>query len=547
MAVKAVRNSPGGVFLLSLLLVVATAAAVLFAPAREPLAGREATLWLAAESRALDHDDLLSPADRTRFAARFGHEPVDVLVQLDGERKVLDAPWLWTELATLARLLIGPRGPYLLQAALFALAALAAVATLRSRLGPTSGPLLVGVALFGGAAFFVPFRLEPRALELAAMAAAAAVVWFRRVGPARGPEDVFRGDLGGGPQALRFLLAGGAFGVVAAGSPSYLWLALPLLGAAPAGRKGRSRALFALGAIGVFAALVVLGGAPWERVEPVLSPALLGWNALLVAIGRQVGLLPYFAPAALLTLTAGRAEGRRWVLPAALLALLTQLLLMPFDVVESAAMPGNSWFLPVLVLLLLAAEHSEAPAWTLAAAAVSGLFLAPQWAAPWAPNALSQRLARRLAPIVELLPLPSTQRELPGDIQLEREGLAVHGFAPALVLRGDGRLGWRGARASLLVASERPLSSVRLELGSAAPVEFEVRGGRMGNTTLRPNGDVAVDVGLDPSAARHHPVWWSDRSAWIYALELRLPKPMATEVPLDVPYGRLAVPGEKSR
>jgi hypothetical protein len=97
------------------------------------------------------------------------------------------------------------------------------------------------------------------------------------------------------------------------------------------------------------------------------------------------------------------------------------------------------------------------------------------------------------------------------------------------------------------VASERPLSSLRLELGPAAPVEFEVRGGKMGNTTLRPNGDVAVDVGLDPRAARHHPVWWSEQSAWIYTLELRLPKVVAAEVPLDVPYGRLAVPGEKSR
>lgn len=546
MAVRT-RTAATGAVVLTLLLAVAAAAAVLFASAREPLAGREATLWLAVESRALDHDQVLETVDRTRYAARFHHEPVDALVQVVGERKLFDAPWLWTELATMARILVGPRGPYFLQATLFALTGLVAMTTLRSRIGASSGPLLVGVVLFGSALFFVPFRLEPRAVELAAMTVAAALLWYRRVGPARGPDDVFRGEIGGGAHPIRFGLAGGAFGVVAAGSPAYLWLALPLLGAAPSGRKTVARTCFVAGALGVFAALVLFGGAPWERLEPSASPQLLGWNVVAALVGHQTGLLPYFAPLVLLAVTAGRSEGRRWVLPAALLAFVSQLLLAPFDVVESVAMPGNAWFLPLIALLLVAAEHAEAPGWSLAAAAVSGLFLAPQWIAPWTPNTLSERLARRLAPVVELLPLPSTQRELPGVVQLEREGLTVHGFAPALVGRGDGRFGLRSDRAALLVASERPLSSVRLELGAAAPVDFEIRGGKMGNTTLRPNGDVAVDVGLDPRGARRHPVWWSGQPAWIYALELRLPKRPPTEVPLDLPYGRLAVPGEKSR
>ncbi len=541
----ALKPPAGGTLALVVLLVLTTVAAAIFAPSREPLAGREATLWLAVESRAVDHDDLLTKVDRQRFAERYGHEPSDVLVQVEGDAKHFDAPWLWTVLATAARRLAGSRGPWLLQAALLALTALAAQATLRSRLGAASGALLVLVALFGSAAFFVPLRLEPRALEMAAVALAAALVWARRSGPARGPEDVFRGELGAF-RPLRSLAAGAAFGVVAAGSPTYLWLALPLLAAAPHGHRTAARALFALGTLTLFAAIVLAGGAPWGLVEPRLSPSLLGWNLVGAFAGRGVGLLTTFAPALLLLVTAGRAEGRRWALPAALFALVSQLLLFPFDVVESAAMPGNAWFLPLLALLLLAAEHAEAPAWTLAAAAVSGLFLLPQWLAPFGPNAISRRLEERLAPIVELLPLPSTQRELPGDTQLEREGIAVHGFGPALVA-GDGRFAMGAERASLLLVSERPLSSVRLDLGAAAPVDFEVRGGKAGNTTLRPNGEVALDVGLDPKQARRHPVWWSDQAAWIYPLEVRLPKRPATPLPLDVAYGRLAVPSGSAR
>jgi len=521
---------------------LASAAALWRAGGRAPDPGRETTYWLAVESLAADRDLTLAEADRARFADRFGARPSAAQVDIAGGAARLDAPWLWTRLAAAARAALGPRGATLLQIALFAWIAALAAATLAPRLGGGSAGLLVAVSLLASAAFALPFRLEPRALEAAAMATAAAAVWYRRLGPARAADDVYRGDLSGRPALGRWLVAGAAFAPVAVGSPAYLALAAPLLAAAPAARRRLSTLLFLAGAAAVAAPVVAIGGPPWPPPDGAPSISLYGWSAAGLLLGRGVGLLPYFVPALLLVTLGGREEGKRWVPGAILASLGLQLALAPFDFVEGALAPGNAWFLPLFALLLVAAERGEGAPATLAVGLVGLAPLLAPWAlALGAPDA-AEAIARRVVAVERLLPAASTLRLQPGAADLARGGLAARGFAPGVTATGDGRLRLDAARADLVVTSDRPLSSLRLELGREAPAQLDVRGGKLGNVTYRPSGEVAVDLLVDPRRARRHPVWWSRDAAWSYPIELRLSQSPASPLPLELPFGRLAIP-----
>lgn len=532
----------GGRIALAALLALAAAAALLRTGGGAPAAGRETTYWLAIESLAVDGDVLLEEADRARFTRRFGLRPHAAQVDVADGASRLEAPWLWTRLAAAARGALGAAGVTLLQCALFLWTAGVAAATLSSRLGGGSAGLLVATSLFASAAFALPFRLEPRALEMAAMATAAAAIWYRRLGPARGPDDVYRGDLVARPALARWLVAGGAFALVLAASPAYLPLALPLLAAAGAGRRGAAAATFAVGLAAVAAPLLTLAGAPWPPLAGAPSAALYGWSAAGLLLGRGVGLLPYFVPAVLLVTLGGREEGKRLV-PAAVAAALTlQLATAPFDFVDGALAPGNAWFLPPLALLLLAAEASESARSTLAVAAIGLVLLAAPWAAALGATGAAAAIARRLEPAERLLPAASTLRLQPGAADLARGGLAARGLPPGVVAAADGKLRLVAARGDLVITADRPLSSLRLELGREAPAQLEVRGGKLGNTIYRPSGEVAVDVAVDPRKARRHPVWWSPGGAWSYPLEVRLPASPASPLPLDLPFGRLAIP-----
>jgi hypothetical protein len=536
-------GAPLGAALLGALVV----AGFLLGPARAPAPGRETTLWLAVESAA----GAAATGDvRERFRERFGHEPQGVLTRAGANGAGLEAPWAWTRLAAAARSL-GRGGPYALQGALLGIAALAAIATLRARLGFGGAALVTAVTIVGTPLFLLPVRLEPRALELALAALAAAFAWHRRTGPAAAPEAIYRGEIDLRPSPLRWALSGAAFGGVAAASPAYLPLALPLVLSAPAERRGLSASLFALFAAASFGALFWFGGSPWEPLEPLWSPALLFWSGLGLAIGRGVGLLPYFFPVVLLVANGGIGEGKRFTLLAVVATLVAQLFLAPFDFVEGVLAPGNAWFLPPLALLLLACEQAQSRAWTVAPLVVAAPFLAPTWLAPLATdaldaNALAREAARRLAPVVDLLPVASTLRHPPGVADLVRPELLVRGLAPGIAPARDGRLRLAEREATLLVVSNRPISSIRVELGRDAPASIRVRGGALANTTYRPSGDVAFDVKL-ARRGRSHPVWWSRDGAEIHELDLILPARPARPLELDVPFAHGVVPKAGNR
>lgn len=527
----------GGAVALAVALVAAGAASAILGGVRAPDAGRETAYWLAVESLAIDGDARLEEVDRARFAERFGRRPELAQVVADEDGAQLASPWLWTRIAALVRARAGHVAVRLLQSSLVAWTAFVAAATLASRVGGGSAGWLVGVALFASAAFAAGFRMEPRALEMAAMASAAAAIWYRRLGPARPADDVYRGALDARPTALRWLVAGGCGGVVAAASPSYLPLLAPLVVAAPAGRRGRAGALFAAGVAVVVAGLVALGGAPWEPIAAAVSAPLYGWAALGLLLGRGIGLVPYFVPALLLVGLGGRREGKQWVVPAVAGALALQLALAPFDFVDGGLARGNAWFLPPLALLLLAVESSESPRATLAVGVVGLPLLLAAWLAAVGADRAAEAVGARLGAVERVLPLASTLRWQPGVAELRRGAVVARGVAPGLV-GDDGGLVLRGARGELMVTSDRPLASVRLELGRDAPAKVVVRGATLGNVIYRPNGEVAIDIELTERRARRHPVWWSPGGAWTYAFGLRCEPPPARPVAIELAFGR---------
>jgi len=520
-------------------LVVAMA---LFGVHREPDPGRETTYWLAIESAAADGDELLAETDRTRFTEQFGHRPIGARVAVSGGEKRLDSPALWTGLMSASRRL-GRRAPAIVQSLLFVLAAGLAYLLLGAAMGESSAALIVLTSLFASAAVLVPVRLEPRVIEMVAMAAACAAVWKRRSTTRDRTPGVYRGSLDRAPALGRWVLSGLCFGVVLAGTPTYLPLALPLIAAAEPERRWSRGVAFALSATSVLGAIAVFSGALWEPIEPVLSLRLFGWALAGLLGGRGVGLLPFFIPALYLMLASGRSSGKHWAPLAVVAAALLQALAAPFDYVEGGLAAGNAWFLPALVLLLCSSEAFERARSMLALSLLSVPFLLPTWLSAVGASGLAGQAAARLAVVGEFLPVPSTLRAIPGAALVERAGLQVQGLAPAVTGVGDGRLRWRGRRAVLVVASDRPMSSLRLDLSANAPADIELRGGRLGNTTYRPSGELSVDVLLGPRSERRHPAWFArGDGARTYVLELRVKNPPEEPILVDVPFGRGVLP-----
>ncbi len=524
------------------------AAALGLAPGRRPAEGGQTSLWLAVESRAIDGDLLFEAKDADRFRSNFGESALkgfhlrerrEVTVGRDGrprEAPSLEAPWLWTRLAASARAIGGRTGLFFLQWVLVFGAALLVLWGTRPRLGSSGSSSWVLLSVFSSSAALAALFLVPEALHFFLLALAGAVLWGRRSLPTVEVGQVYGGDLDRSAAWWRFVVAGLAFGVVATGAPSYLPLAWPLLAEAPVGRRAAGSALFVATAGLSFALLVLAGGRPWPPIELWYDPALLGWAGFGLLFGRSAGVLVAFVPALLAFATPTRDEGRRWI-PWSILASVTlHLLTSPFDLAGDSGAPGNAWFLPHFALLLLLPARLPARGGRIAVAALSLFLIAPAWLA--VAGLEGRSWVRPLARLHAFLPLDSTLRDLPGAATLDhRSGIVVRGFAPEVFAGADGRLRLTGAAAALVVESATPLSSLRLEFGGDAPASFEVRGGRMGDVVLRPNGDVAVDVALG-EPARRHPTARSPRGASIYLLRLELPKAPAAPLAFDFSIAR---------
>ena len=526
-----------GRLLLVALCVVTSALAVARAPQRPPAPGAETTLWLAATSWAEDGDGLRTDADMQRYRARFAAEPRGVEMAATGD--ALAAPWLAARAWGAAARWGGELGLWGFNLLLFwGTAALGWWAT--RQVWGALAPLWIAVLLFGSVAFTFLFRLQPELLGLASVVAASALVWSRfAVAPAKG---VYGGEFAAPQVAFRWLAAGLVFGLAATLSPAYLPLAVPLLAAAPRGRRSIGGATFVIGLAATVGGAALLGGVPWAMPSWVFSPALLGWNGFYLLVGRNAGILAGYLPVLLLLAVPSSEAGRRWLPAAALAAAALQLTLYPFDWAGDLAAVGNAWFLPVFGALWFLPGRIERPRWAVVLLLVAAPLLLPRWWQPLSDGTVAPAAIRRFTEAARTaLPFETTLRTLPGAHEIARGGVRLRATSWNVFPTSSG-LAWQGSRAGeLAVASDRPLSSLRLAFGEKGPSALQIRGGEAGNTTFRPGGEVAFDVRLG-RPARRHPVWWSRQPVAIYFLRLELPQAPLAPIPFDLELARPALP-----
>ncbi|HXT52178.1 MAG TPA: hypothetical protein VN811_14130 [Thermoanaerobaculia bacterium] len=230
------------------------------------LVGDEATYLMAAESLAWDHDLRYERGDYDRFFARWGLRPEGLILQSGdgGKTLVYGKPAAYSlYLAPFVRL-SPSHGPWVANALLLALAAVAAARALARRVGEAA-PLWVAAFVFASVTFAYVFWAHAD-LFLACLAAIAlALIYDIPPGAASGarrgegsqPRAAVFGEHGwdthrqaGAPlvapgvsRAWRFATAGALLAIVVLSRPLYLPLLLPAVLAAPRGFRRRGAAV----------------------------------------------------------------------------------------------------------------------------------------------------------------------------------------------------------------------------------------------------------------------------------------------------------------
>lgn len=559
--------------------------------------GDAATHVMQGLSLAHDLDLTYGPEDYERFVDAWGRPPEGLRLRSRdaGEHIAYDVPVPYAfALAPLVR--VAPvRGAVLVNALLLVLAAVAAASVLERRLGMTA-PLWVAAFVFASVAFTYVFRIGPELFGLASVVGAFAVAYRREGPPARAFTEIYSGTLPGeesGRGPVRWLVAGAFLGLAAAQHPFYLVLALPLALATPRGRRRLGAAALALAALAVLGLAGAVGRSagddwlPWSEAgrvfvsetgfpavdtpvsawpedravgaagsrpaawlpggepQPRSDAGLWGWNLLFLAIGRAVGIAPYFLPAllALTALPARRRAGGRWAIPWAVAAALALFVLVrPFDFAGVEDGPANRWFLPLYGALWFAAARPVRAGWALGAAVVAAPFLYPSWLAPRTvagPAGLSE--GRYVSPVAEqVLPHESSQRRVPGVDEVQHGVLWIRMLTSGIeATRGGEHLLVDPARGGeLLVGSPVPLGGLRLGFGPGAPTQATLGDAELQRTTLTADGGVLLTVA--PGAPdRAHPVWWTQGDLFLYRLRLGFPEGEAeelegTRLPLEI-------------
>ncbi len=573
---------------LLLLLAALVAGAVTLGPpaARRALLGDGATYVMQAASVAHDLDLSYSREDYDRFATAWqGSPPELVLRSLDRGAHIAFGTPVPYALALAPFVRLAPvHGPVTANALFLALAAIAAASTLERRMGPTA-PLWVAAFVFASVAFAFTFWVQPSLFALAAVVAAFALAYRGEGPPARRFTEIFAGTLPGeesGRSPLRWVVVGGLLAVAAAFHPLYLLLAVPLVAAAPRGRRRQSGVAVIVAAVAVLAIFGLLGHqaggswVPWDRGGRLFTPAtgfpavdipvsgwpadeaprglaawlpggelhaavswrLWAWDVLFLAVGRHLGLLPYFLPL-VLGFVAFRAErGRGAAVAAILLALVAVVLVWPFDLAGAGLDAGgrtlgNAFFLPLYPALWFLAARPVRPAWVLVVVALSGLYLYPLWLAPR--SLVAAEPADRV-PVSEvarrILPEESTQQTLPGVRDAQQGVLWVRLLSAGVTEGTRGRLRVDpGEPGELLLASAVPLPSLRLDFGPGAPTQIAMTGAEPGPTVLTPDGGVRFVLELgEPD--RRHPMWWTRGDEYLYHLVVTAPETSSGK-PLD--------------
>lgn len=558
----------GSWVLLAALLAANLAAAVTYRPpAGRPLPGDGATCVLQAASLAFDLDLAWSRADHERFVAHRGRPPEAVALRSAdrGERITYAAPLPWAVAAAPFVRLAPVRGPAVAHALFLALAAVAAATTLERRLGPTA-PLFVAAAAFASVAFVYTFRPTPELFAACLVAFGFAVAYRGEGQPSVRFTEIFAGSLpgeGAGHGLGRWIAAGALIATAAALHPFYLALLLPLALAPPAGRRRAAAAVLLLAAavtVGAWGGLGALAGGgwlPWDRggrlftpetgfpavdlpvslwpaeegegiawlpdgpPETVLDARLLGWDALYLAAGRHLGVLPYFLPL-VLGFAAFRGERGRAAIPVAVAAALAGLVLVrPFDLAGAADPVAAAFFLPLYPALWFLAARPLRPAWVVAVAALAAPFLYPAWLSPRAVAAGGEPYPSVVA--ARVLPFETSQTSLPGVAEVHHGPLWLRLPADGLTEGPGGALRIdTGDAGAFWIGSAVELPALSLEVAPGGPSQAQIAGAELLQTVLRPDGGVVFV--LDPGKPDHrHPVAWSTGPYVFYHLGVTFP------------------------
>ncbi|HMB53157.1 MAG TPA: hypothetical protein VKU40_07570 [Thermoanaerobaculia bacterium] len=581
----------GWLLLAGLLVALLVGAATADRAAWPSLVGDEATYAMQAQSLAHDADLVYERQDYDRFVAAWGKPPDGLILQSRsaGYRLVYSKAFPYALAVAPASRLSPTRGPLVMNVLFLAVAALLSASVLRRRVGPAA-PLWVAVFCFASVAFAYAFWVHADLFLMCATACGLALA-YRGEAPAvvaRGAlPDVYqppRGEWesrGGWRPLVRWLAVGLLLAVPIAYRPFYAGLLLPAALAAFAeareerGGAGRKLAVVALGVVLVVGLSSLVqwaaggdwspyggerqgfysqtgfpevdfpaeewsdsvrrwGNTSWFHEESLSSPlglvdlGLLSWNSVYWAVGRDVGVLPYFLPL-LLGVVAFSASRGRWALVLAVLAAAAGFFFFrAFNFYGGGGAIANRYFLPIYpALWFLAARAPEAidrAGWRrafggLCVALMAAPFLYPLWLAPRAFPIGDDGRYRHVSTVAESwLPFETTQSHLPGGQDRAADGLWF---------RIESGLTWNGAAYAfsgdgpgrLLIGSPEEITGLHLAFAAGGPSEIEVDGGEVENRIFTASGGSGFAVGLDGPRAVH-PMWWTEDDWYLYEIEV---------------------------
>ncbi|HVS13052.1 MAG TPA: hypothetical protein VMV46_03945 [Thermoanaerobaculia bacterium] len=518
-----------------------------FDPGRWPsVVGDEATYLMAAQSLAWDGDLRYTLEDLERFRRLQGREPDGLILQHDEDGVTLryaKPAFYPLALAPFVRLL--PRqGAAVANVLALALAAWCTALALERTVG-AAAPLWV--ASFVGASVIVAhvFWAHADLLLTALVALALSGVTLVREGADREARERSRSASISRREDLVLVLAGAAAGVVAICRPLYLVVALPLLVAAGSRRRrlpvaaGLALAValslagnqmvrgtwssyagerhgyyaytgFPLEGEGRDAAALAAESRPsasWtERLVPFgFDLRVSAWNLVYLAVGRHVGLLPYFLPL-VLGFVAWRNGPRGWALLAAVAAVAAAfLVLRPFNFWGGGGALANRYLLPVVPCLWFLAERRRGAWPAIVVALAAAPFLWPTWTAPRGFLRDQDGGYRHVSAVAQrVLPYETTQNQLKpaGSEDFVHHALGgslwVKPLSPGVRSAGDARIEARVGHGSLglLVGSPRPIDGMSL--------------------VVDPGVEVAARLGL----RRVHRMWWTPEPYFLYPVDV---------------------------
>ena len=483
----------------------------------------EISTYLQAESLAYDLDFEFGEGDRDRSRERFGDSERDLMLAVDSDTGTqrFDHPQIYAlVLAPFVRV-AGQRGPAIANMLLLGVAVFAAISQLGKRLGSVT-PLLIALLVFASVTYRSVFLVQPHILLLS-MVVVAIGLTFRFEEPGlHDMQELYRQPPRAFPIALNWFAIGVLIGMTMTYHPVYGVLLLPVTLAVPPDFRKAGIVALAVGA-----ALPLLLAPPnlGSLIPADPDVGLSAWNVLYLAIGRNVGVIPYFLPLILALGMAQGGEGRTSLWLSALVGSIAFALLMPFNFFDGPAAVGNGWLLPLTGILWFVPTRPPPRHWIWITLACAAPLMIPTWIAPTVdlvtPESMYRHASGRLN---QWLPPETTQRPIPNGGEVMGRGLWVRSLNGAARPTSNGRWLIEGNQsAQLLLASPIPVGSVYLQFGSQAEPELELRGGSLGNTVLAPDGSIGFQVeALERRAL--HPMWWSSEKQQIYLLSLEMPQ-----------------------